>query len=173
MSRGDSMSHQRSRHHPLERLEFTSRIRKRAQYEAFEFSLIPEGLLVRNASYAEPENHEYRVTVENGVPSNCTCPADTRFKGACKHRVAAAIRRPVLTVVTQVQTVTDGGHPPSPTRYGHADSMIGSDKQSSSSEPTETSACDTCESLDSLPCWECFRSQSRADALLDDRERST
>ena len=166
------MSNQRSRQHPLRRLEFTSRIRKRAQYEAFEFSLIPEGLLVRNASYADPESHEYRVTVENGVPSNCTCPADSRFEGACKHRVAAVIRRPVLAVVTQVQAVTNGGHSPSQRRHGRGAPRIGSDEQSSSNEVTETSACDTCESLDSLPCWECFRSQSRADALSDDSQRS-
>jgi len=45
--------------HPLERLEPTQRTLRRAQYEAFEFELVAQGVLVRNASHTKPEDHEY------------------------------------------------------------------------------------------------------------------
>jgi hypothetical protein len=92
--------------HPLARLEFSSRVRKRAQYEAFEFSLIPGGVRVRNGSYADPENHEYDVAIRDGVPVACTCPADAHFHGACKHRVAVAMRRAVLDAAIRMQAVS-------------------------------------------------------------------
>ncbi|WP_152041159.1 SWIM zinc finger family protein [Salinigranum salinum] len=163
------MSHRRLRQHPLSHLEFTSRIRKRAQYEAFEFSLVPEGLLVRNESYADPENHEYRVTVEDGVPVACTCPADARFEGACKHRVAVAIRRPLLEIVSRARAVADGGYSWLPTGTLQRDSRVDPDDNSSPTAPTDPSTCETCESLDSLPCGECFRPRSRAEAYPDDQ----
>ncbi|WP_114578519.1 SWIM zinc finger family protein [Saliphagus sp. LR7] len=40
------------------------------------------------------------MNVENGVPVACECPADTYRDGACKHRVAVAIREPVLAAAT-------------------------------------------------------------------------
>ncbi|AZH24780.1 SWIM zinc finger family protein [Haloplanus aerogenes] len=83
--------------HPLTQLDVSTRVLKRAQYEAFEFTLEPDGVRVRNGSYADPENHEYLVRVADGLPISCTCPADARFAGACKHRLAVAIRRPILT----------------------------------------------------------------------------
>src|SRR6056297_1828761 len=86
----------RSTMHPLERLDFPTRVAKRAQYEAFEFTVTDDGVRVRNCSHADPTDHEYTVTVEDGLPTACTCPADKRFAGACKHRVAVAIRDPVL-----------------------------------------------------------------------------
>jgi len=92
---------------PIE--EIPSRVLKRAQYEAFEFELLGSRVRVRNESYADPENHEYEVTVEDGVPMACTCPADARFDNPCKHRVAVAIRRPILEFVEEVQVVADGG----------------------------------------------------------------
>ena len=75
---------------------------KRAQYEAFEFDLEAPGLVrVRNGSYGdEADEHTYRVTVENGVPVSCTCKADEYGSGACKHRVAIAIREPVLAAAS-------------------------------------------------------------------------
>jgi hypothetical protein len=163
------MSHRRLREHPLAHLEFTNRVRTRAQYEAFEFSLVPESLLVRNASCADPENHKYRVRVEKGVPVTCTCPADTRFEGACKHRVAFAIRRPLLEMVTRVRAVTGGGYSPSPTGPLQADSRVASHDQSAPNAPTRSSACETCESLGSLPCWECFGTRGRAEAHPNDQ----
>ena len=87
--------------HPLEQLEFPPRVAKRAQYEAFEFSVHSPGVQVRNCSHADPSAHEYLVTVRAGVPTECTCPADETFEGACKHRVAVAIRSPVLDSLAQ------------------------------------------------------------------------
>jgi len=89
---------------PIE--EIPNRVLKRAQYEAFEFELLGSRVRVRNESYADPENHEYEVTVEDGVPMKCTCPADTRFDNPCKHRVGVAIRRPILEFVEEVQAVS-------------------------------------------------------------------
>jgi len=85
--------------HPLNKLEFTSRVAKRAQYEAFEFTLVADGIKVRNGSHANPEEHEYLVRIDNGVPVSCSRPADEHYEGACKHRVAVAIRRPLVDAI--------------------------------------------------------------------------
>lgn len=137
--------------HPLETLEFSSRVAKRAQYEAFEFTITPAGVCVRNCSHANPEDHEYVVTIEDGLPSHCTCPADREYDGACKHRVGVAIRRPVLdAAILQPDSVAcDGGgklieEPDSP------------DKDE---EPAE-SDCDEC--IGEFPCWDCYRSGRKA-----------
>ena len=86
---------------------------KRAQYEAFEFALESPGhIRVTNGSYGdESDDHTYTVAVDNGVPTSCECPADTYGSGACKHRVAVAIRAPVLEAATgsQRDVATDGG----------------------------------------------------------------
>jgi hypothetical protein len=91
--------------HPLARLDFSTRVRKRAEYEAFECVLLGTDVRVRNVSYATPDTHEYLVTVRDGLPVACTCPADDRFDGACKHRVAVAIRRPILELIAAVEAV--------------------------------------------------------------------
>jgi hypothetical protein len=80
--------------HPLAALTFSSRVAKRAQYERFDIRPVACGFRVRNESHANPPEHEYRVEMDGSVPIACTCPADERFDGACKHRVAIAIRRP-------------------------------------------------------------------------------
>lgn len=74
---------------------------KRAQYEAFSFSWLDGDVQVRNESHADPDNHEYVVRVENGIPIACTCPADTQYDYPCKHRISLAIRRPVMEFVEQ------------------------------------------------------------------------
>lgn len=134
--------------HPLDRLDVPTRILKRAQYEAFTFSLCEDGILVRNESHLDPSEHEYTVTIEEGHPTGCTCPANRKFDGACKHRVAVAIRRPVLDAVAIAQVATDGGVPPS--RLDPADGIADSD---------EEDACSDCD--DQAPCWECFRTGRR------------
>ncbi|MFC6763573.1 SWIM zinc finger family protein [Natrinema soli] len=91
--------------HPIERLDPTQRTLRRAQYEAFEFELVAQGVLVRNASHANPEDHEYLVTIEDGLPHSCPCPADEHHQGACKHRVAVAIRTPVLEAARNAQRI--------------------------------------------------------------------
>lgn len=83
------------RAHPLERLELAPRMLHRAQYEEFAFRLIGGDVLVRNGSYADPASHKYRVTINDGLPVRCTCPADAWFDVACKHREAPTIRRRV------------------------------------------------------------------------------
>lgn len=71
----------------LSDLEFTHRVLKRVQYEAFEFAVDGSTVHVPNESHANPDEHEYEIRVEDGVPVRCTCPADETYAGACKHRV--------------------------------------------------------------------------------------
>lgn len=92
----------------LHHLGVSDKVVKRAQYEAFEFEVTPGIVTVRNGSYADPENHEYQVSVEDGSPISCECPADVHQEGPCKHRVAIAIRQPVLTAAAE-RSVADGG----------------------------------------------------------------
>jgi len=93
----------------LDSLEPTNRVLKRAQYEAFEFSLLDGDIRVRNESHQNPADHEYRVTVVDGVPAACECPADAVYDGVCKHRVAVAIRPQILDIVKKTQAITDSG----------------------------------------------------------------
>src|SRR6056297_745453 len=143
---------------PLSRLEFTNRVAKRAQYEAFEYTLTPEGVTVRNGSHADPENHEYLVTVRDGLPIACTCPADARFDGACKHRVAVAIRRPLLDALarwTQDRSVATDGGPRFTEQSSTPESPSESESSVESSEESPAESCSDC--LDTFPCWECYR----------------
>jgi hypothetical protein len=90
--------------------ETPARVLRRAQEETFAFALLATvpgsgeavGLRVRNESHPEPAAHEYRVTVREGRPVACTCPADSEYDAACKHRVAVAIRPPVLTAARRL-----------------------------------------------------------------------
>ena len=126
-------------------LETTRRVIKRAQYEAFEFELQNTGIRVRNCSHADPTNHEYHVTIEGGIPVACECPAEQKYPSACKHRVAVAIRTPLLEAATS-QAVTDGG------------AVTLKDE---SEDEEEGDDCD-CEHLESdFPCWECYRTGKR------------
>ena len=127
----------------LSQLEYTNRTLKRAQYEAFQFSLINEKICVRNESHAEPEQHEYLVTVEDGIPISCECPADAHYDGACKHRIAVAIRAPVLKASTHVQAIADGS-----LVIEHTDE----------NDDDEAVACDCIEHPGKYPCWECVES---------------
>ena len=69
--------------------EYSDRVAKHAEYEAFEFSLGGPNLIkIRNCSYADPSDHTYIVQVEAGETVECTCPADEYRSGQCKHRVA-------------------------------------------------------------------------------------
>ncbi|RBI60030.1 SWIM zinc finger family protein [halophilic archaeon] len=94
---------------PLNRLDPTNRVLTRAQYEAFAFTLLNGDVQVRNKSHPNPENHEYLVTIRDGVPVACECPADETDDGPCKHRVAVAIRLRILEIVATMQLVADGG----------------------------------------------------------------
>jgi hypothetical protein len=133
----------------LERLDPTDRVLKRAQYEAFEFSLLDGDVRVRNESHQNPANHEYRVTVVDGVPASCDCPADAAYDGPCKHRVAVAIRPRILDIITKMRAVTDGGVAPS------------DEDVADQSDDANTTQCDCDELPDDFPCWECVRTGRR------------
>jgi len=142
--------------HPLEQLEFPTRVAKRAQYEAFEFTLTDGGVVVRNGSHPDPSEHEYRVDVDEGLPTTCECPADDQYEGACKHRVAVAIRRPLLDAVaaTNRPLAADGGSvDSSPTGSARSDDRSHTDDEVG--PPVEASDCTDC--FDEFPCWECVR----------------
>jgi len=140
---------------PLAKLDVTNRVVKRAQYEAFEFSVdaVTGGVRVRNTSHADPANHEYLVTVQDGLPVNCECPADEHYEGACKHRTAVAIRRPLLDTLQTARLVADGG-----VRSGSSDSERGPAESDSESDRDDCG----CASLPGdFPCWECYRTGRR------------
>ena len=74
---------------------------KRAQWEAFEAVLAGRDRVnIRNASYGDEGGHTYTVTVREGVPTACSCPADRNAETPCKHRVAVALRQPILAAFT-------------------------------------------------------------------------
>ncbi|WP_158059541.1 SWIM zinc finger family protein [Halorussus halophilus] len=141
---------------PLDRLQTTNRVRKRAQYEAFEFELRNGSVRVRNGSHADPENHEYTIRIEDDLPTACTCPADMKYSGACKHRVAVAIRQPILDAVRHQQVLADGGVRSRTSSQSH-------DSEKNSEEPAdaEDDACDCADLSGGFPCWECYRSGRR------------
>ncbi len=153
---------------PLSELDAPSRVIKRAQYEAFEFTVEDDGVRVRNGSHANPEEHEYLVTVEGNTPATCECPADANYEGACKHRVAVAIRRPILDAAIDQQLAADGGKPvvrsetsatgqesPTPVEQPSSDR----DEVEESTEPEHECVC--AELPEGLPCWECVRTGRR------------
>lgn len=141
--------------HPLDRLDLSSRVAKRAQYEAFDFTLEGPDVRVRNESHANPDEHEYLVSIEDGLPASCSCPADERFEGACKHRVAVAIRKPILEAAqtrtaSDTPLVSDGGVVPD------------SSESADASEDHPADEADRCsECLPEFPCWDCFRTGRR------------
>ncbi|WP_459193156.1 SWIM zinc finger family protein [Halosimplex sp. J119] len=149
--------------HPLQQLEFPTRVVKRAQYEAFEFTLSAEGVVVRNGSHANPTEHEYLVTVEDGLPTACECPADEQYEGACKHRVAVAIRRPLLDAIAikdePEPVAVDGGKITSSVAESddEDDSVTTTRPADSQSDPTAPDDEDCPEYFDDFPCWECVR----------------
>ena len=108
--------------------EPTTKAQLRAQWEAFEFRVpAPGAVRVENASYGnESGEHVYVVSVEGGIPFDCTCPAWKYHNedGGCKHMRAVADHPAVLlaasasndehaTVANQASTgavvATDGG----------------------------------------------------------------
>jgi len=95
-------------------LEFTDKTGKRAVYEEFSFHDLGGGsVTVRNESHEAPSEHEHTVHVVGGIPSDCTCKADQYHDGACKHRVAVALRPALVEAAEGDQAdpalATDGG----------------------------------------------------------------
>lgn len=113
-------------------LEADATTRKRARWGSFSFVLAAAGdngvkVNVANHSHGEDEvtDHTYTVTVDEGGPAECTCPAyeyHTDAGEACKHMVAVAETEPVLMAalecvaaggrLTEPDAVTDGGRAP-------------------------------------------------------------
>ncbi|WP_458209883.1 SWIM zinc finger family protein [Haladaptatus sp. NG-SE-30] len=136
--------------HVLSQRTFTYRVVKRAQYEAHEFTVDTRGVRVRNASHANPDDHEYLVTIRDGIPVACECPADTHCDGACKHRVGVAIRTPLLKAAAEYSLVADGGTQP----------KDGYDHSGDGEDTGQTSDCE-CADLGGFPCWDCVRTGRR------------
>jgi uncharacterized Zn finger protein len=91
------------------------------------------------------------VDVDDDVPTSCTCPADANYEGACKHRVAVAIRPPILDRLQQRRA-----HDPTIAADG---GVIESDTVDSTNESELDSDCSEC--IGSFPCWDCFRTGKR------------
>jgi hypothetical protein len=149
--------------HPLAQLDFSKRVAKRAQYEAFDISIRGRDILVRNGSHAHPEKHEYIVTIDDGVPMACSCPADANYDGACKHRVAVAIRRPLCETLQCVKEgrppiAADGGLEASEPPTDETDSLSEPEEEHEYHATVEPQPKDDCEEcLTDFPCWECYR----------------
>ncbi|MCO8242988.1 SWIM zinc finger family protein [Haladaptatus sp. AB643] len=139
-----------SENHVLSNLTYSKRVAKRAQFEALEFTVDVRGVRVRNASHANPTNHEYLVNVRNGIPIACECPADKQYNGACKHRVGVAIRTPLLQAATEHSLVADGGTEVERTH----------DSDTEDSDTDQPAECE-CDELGDFPCWPCVRTGRR------------
>lgn len=133
--------------HPLDRLDVSPRVLKRAQYEALAFFIRSEYVEVRNYSYPDPERHTYQVRIADGVPINCDCPADIEYERACKHRVGLAIRSKILEMAIEAQIAADGGTVDEPGENG----LPADDDVIAETPPAD---CE-CDPDDRLPCWPC------------------
>lgn len=136
----------------LERLDVESRMLKRAQYEAFSFEVEPGRVTVRNGSYAQPREHEYSVRVVDGVPTECTCPADEHRDDAGKHRLAVAIRSPVREAAAGAVVQADGGIDAG--TEGEASSPASGVDDGANAVPDD---CSCAEMPAGVPCWPCYR----------------
>jgi hypothetical protein len=174
----------------LDRLAVSTRPLKRAQYEAFDFWVTDEGVVVRNGSHANPDEHVYTVTVADGVPTACTCPADEHGDDACKHRLAVAIREPVLDAAT-VRTDTeqcdgelddtsaadpddggdgdggddeddDPGATPVPLADGTGRAVAVTDTPDEPAAMGRPADCSCPDDPEGFPCWPCVREGRRA-----------
>lgn len=136
----------------LAALEFDASTSKRAQYEVFDFELEAPGLVtVRNESHENADEHSYRVNVEDGVPVACECLSDTYHNGACKHRVAVAIREPVLEAATDYESSEE---PEVATDSGTTVEHSGIGERYTETRPSD---CDCLPTFEDLPCWPCYR----------------
>lgn len=133
----------------FESLDPPDRVLKRAQYEAFEFSLLDGDVRVRNGSHRNPADHEYRVSVVEGVPVACDCPADAAYDCPCKHRVAVAVRPRILDIATKMRTAAGRG------------GATGAERLGGQSPNADSARCECGELPDEFPCWECVRTGRR------------
>lgn len=130
----------------LATLEVEQRFLKRAQFEAFAFEVTADGVRVTNHSHETPSEHQYLVEVADEVPVACSCPADERFDPACKHRLAVAIREPVVMAADRkaAATAADGG------------TASSDDGPTDTNSPASERDCDCDEWGGELPCFDCY-----------------
>ena len=147
--------------HPLESLRYSKRVLKRAQYEAFDFTIDGGTVIVRNESHEHPEDHEYRVRFVHGKPVSCTCPADRHFVEVCKHRLAIVIRKPLLEAAREAERrAIEAGQPPgvsssfdeSSAPVTEADPLV--EAENGRRDVNDEQRCD-CRYLSGFPCWKC------------------
>lgn len=140
----------------IDRLEVDAQVQKRAQWEAFEFTLLGEGQVeVANHSYPDEEvwEHTYIVEVEGGYPVNCSCPYAEYHDGDCKHMAAVGIREPLIEAATASE-----------------DRRLAADGGTITSAAVSNKEPDTCPNGDprcggpdgeDLPCFDCYRVSSK------------
>lgn len=134
--------------HFLDELDVSNRVLDRAQAEQFAFALVDGDVRVRNETYLDPADHEYLVTIQDGVPTACSCPADTHYESACKHRVAVAIRDAVVEAADRMWALADGGT--------QSDAVADRDSAPADGAADEHD-CDCAALPDGVPCWPCYR----------------
>lgn len=126
---------------------------KRAKWESFAFVLPTAGKVnVANHSYGDDEakEHTYTVTVDEGGPIECTCPAFEYHCApgeACKHMVAVTETEPVLAAALELVT-EDDDEPEIRTDGGIVEA------EPESVRPEE---CTCLARMEDLACWPCFR----------------
>ncbi|WP_237713420.1 SWIM zinc finger family protein [Halococcus hamelinensis] len=88
---------------------------QRAQWEAFEFRVpVPGAVRVENTSYGDDSGeHVYVVSVESGIPFDCTCPSWKYHnpEDGCKHMLAVENQPAVLMASSSDESpvLADGG----------------------------------------------------------------
>ena len=82
---------------------------KRATWEAMEFRVPCHGAVrVENTSYGDDSGeHVYVVSVESGIPFDCTCPSWKygNPESGCKHMAAVEQRPSVLNAADEKEVV--------------------------------------------------------------------
>lgn len=152
----------------LSELSFDGKTAKRATWEAFDMSVPASGtVVVENMSYgAASGEHTHAVNVEDGVPVSCTCKADEWQAGACKHRVAVALREAVLAAASHESTQGDADAEP---KTAIADGgVVVEDADADADAETETATaaetnergvegCSCLAEMDGLGCFACYQ----------------
>jgi DNA-directed RNA polymerase subunit M/transcription elongation factor TFIIS len=124
---------------------------RRAEWEGFEFRVPAEGAVrVENMSYGnESGEHVYVVSVEAGIPFDCTCPAWQYHnpKGGCKHMKAVenqpAVTRAASATTNGQRVATDGGQETTDCPECHAKGTVRWESQAGA-DTIPTHVCENC-----------------------------
>jgi predicted RNA-binding Zn-ribbon protein involved in translation (DUF1610 family) len=123
----------------------------RAKWEGFEFRVPAEGRVrVENVSYGdESDEHVYVVSVEGGIPFDCTCPTWEYHnpEGGCKHMNAVehrpAVTRAASTTTNGQRVATDGGQEATDCPDCHATGTVRQEPQAGA-DTIPTYVCENC-----------------------------